>query len=164
VALMFQIMSKSFVKDKDMTPNDIVVYGLDHIDAGFKLFGDPTHFDSGGYLIHIGYECILKGWWLELNGSFIEGHDLIKITENIPLFNYKSLPSDIQKTIDLVNSYKFLRYPNHQSPTEVGTEDLEPIQDLVSLTLKLMPSKLYERKSGQVVTKGKRVLMKKKIE
>lgn len=147
-----------------MTPNDMVVYGLDHIDAGFKLFQDPTHFDSGGYLIHIGYECMLKGWWLEINGSFIEGHDLIKITENIPSFRYKSLPSEIQKTIDIVNSYKYLRYPNYEKPTEVGTEDLESIQDLVQHTLEVMPSHLYEKKSGPFATKGKRILMKRKID
>lgn len=53
-------------RHEEISPKEMVKYGLDHLGAGATLFkGNPEHYDSAGYLIHIGYECVLKARWLE---------------------------------------------------------------------------------------------------
>lgn len=145
-----------------MTAKDLSLYGMDHIDAGLKLFQNPIHLDSGGYLIHIGFECLLKGWWLELQGTINEGHDLNVIANKIP--DLQSLPTDIQQILSVVNDYSKLRYPNHQSPVEVGTDQLEDIYKLLRFIRSKMPRHLHTRDPAFPITKGKRLLMKKKID
>ncbi len=155
-------MTRTFKDNHDMTAKDLSLYGMDHIDAGLKLYANPIHLDSGGYLIHIGFECLLKGWWLELDGEINEGHNLIVIAKKIP--DLQSLPEDIEKILTLINDYSQLRYPNHQKPIEVGTDQLEDIYKLLRFIRSKMPNHLHTRDPADPITKGKRLLMKKKID
>jgi hypothetical protein len=153
-------MVKTFTANHDMTAKDLALYGMDHIDAGLKLFTNPIHLDSGGYLIHIGFECLLKGWWLELQGTISAGHDLNAIANKIS--DLQTLPTDIQRILELVNDFGQLRYPNHQNPIEVGTDQIEDIYEFLHFIRSKMPSHLHKRDSTTPITKGRRILMKKK--
>jgi len=73
-------MTRKFKTNEEISPRELVQYGLDHLGAGATLFkGTPEHYDSAGYLIHIGYECLLKGWWLYQDKEIESGHSLLKI-------------------------------------------------------------------------------------
>jgi hypothetical protein len=51
-------MTRKFKTNEEISPRELVQYGFDHLGAGATLFkGTPEHYDSAGYLIHIGYEC-----------------------------------------------------------------------------------------------------------
>lgn len=158
-------MSPKIFSAKDgVLPKDLVRYGLDHISGGFKLFGHPFHFDSAGYLVHIGYECLLKGWILELTGKFDGVHSIKELTKQIPELSIDSLPPDFIEALAIIDEYRHLRYPNRNIPQSVGSEEMELIRELVCYTISLLPNSLHTTDAEAHVTKGGRTLMKKKID
>lgn len=157
-------MRKVFKTDEELSPKEMVQYGLDHMDAGFYLFGGrPEFYDSAGYLIHIGYECLLKGWWLELDKEIHAEHDLIKIAKKIPGFKFDGIAEDLKNTMGIVNDFQHLRYPNLIDPIEIGNQIIEPILKLIHFTLLQIPSEVRPDKKGEYIKKGNRVLMKTPI-
>ena len=157
-------MAKIYKSDEEISPKEMVKYGLDHLGSGATLFkGNPEHYDSAGYLIHIGYECILKGWWLEQDQEIQDGHDLIKICNRIKEFQFNELPSEAQDTIKLINTFRLLRYPNLINPIEISTEMLDPILHLIKFTLSAMPKEIRPKQQEEFIVKGNRKLYKKPI-
>jgi hypothetical protein len=151
-----------FTHQDGLTPKDLVRYGLDHIAAGFKLFQHPFHFDSAGYLIHIGYECLLKGWILGLTGQFDAVHSIKVLTQQIPALKLEILPPKFISVITLIDEYQHLRYPNRKDPKEVGTEEMLAIKELVDFTVSILPDEFCITEDEAHVHKGGRVLMKKR--
>ncbi len=157
-------MVKIFKKDEEISSIEMVQFGIDHISAGFTLIRSrPDFFDSGGYLIHVGYECILKGWWLELSDEIYSEHNLVRIAKKIPDFDYENLPIEIRKTIGAVNSFQYLRYPNLINPIEIGDEILHPVSELVKFTLLKIPKNIRPKVDNEYIRKGNRVLMKRPV-
>lgn len=146
---------------------DLAHCGLDHLTAAQRLFNsDPSHYDSAGYLAHIGVELLFKGWLLETTGRFEGIHNLGALHGQ--LVSFAAAPTlDDQSLIvlALLDQYESLRYPNRKNPTEVGQGDWSAIEALVGLLCRSMPPSL-ERELGNVAFghKAGRVLMKKKIE
>lgn len=69
-----------FTTADGLLPVDLAHCGLDHLTAAQRLFNsDPSHYDSAGYLAHIGVELLLKGWLLETTGRFEAIHNLGEI-------------------------------------------------------------------------------------
>ena len=152
-----------FKLEDGLIPKELVRFGLDHIAGGFKLFQDPFHFDSAGYLVHIGYECLLKGWVLELTGQFEGVHDIGILIKKIPDLSPQNLPPEFIDVITLIDGYGHLRYPNNKDPKEVGTEEMSLIKEFVDFTVSLLPDELCTTNDDTHVFKGGRILMKKKI-
>ena len=70
-------MARVFSVSEGFAPVDFVHFGLDHTTAAGALFEtSPSHFDSAGYLAHIGVELLLKGWLLQELGQFEGIHNL----------------------------------------------------------------------------------------
>ncbi len=153
-----------YTTEDGLLPKDLVRFGLDHIAGGFKLFHHPYHFDSAGYLVHIGYECLLKGWILEITGKFDGVHNIALLIKQIPDLALENLPQEFIETITLIDEYQHLRYPNRKDPKEVGTEEMELIRRLVDFTVSLLPDSLCTTEDEAHVSKGGRILMKKKID
>lgn len=139
-------------------------FGIDHISAGFQLMRTrPDYYDSGGYLIHLGLECVLKGWWLEIDGQISSEHSLPKIAKRLPDLDYSNLPQNLRITIDKVNLFQHLRYPNLINPIEIGDDVIQPVQELIEYILKKIPKTIIPRLGDEYITKGNRVLAKKRI-
>ena len=157
-------MARKFKTDEEISPSELVQYGLDHLGAGATLFkGSPEHYDSAGYLIHLGYECLLKGWWLYQDMEIESGHNLLKICERIKGFEFHELPEDTQNTIKLINQFQYLRYPKLMDPIDIGSDMLEPIIHLIKFTLSCMPAKIRPKQNDEFILKGNRKLYKKPI-
>lgn len=156
-----------FTADDGLLPVDLAHCGLDHLTAAQKLFkSDPSHYDSAGYLAHIGVELLFKGWLLETTGRFEGIHNLGALHGQ--LVSFAAAPAlDARSLIvlSLLDEYESLRYPNRRSPTEVGQDHWPAIEALVGLLWRSMP-KSIERGLVNVAFghKAGRVLMKKKIE
>lgn len=157
-------MVKIFKKNEEISSKEMVQFGIDHLSAGITLIRyRPDFFDSGGYLIHVGYECILKGWWLELSDEIHSEHNLIRIAKMIPDFDYENLPTEIRNTIRDINQFQYLRYPNLINPIEIGDEILYPVAELVKFTLQKIPKNIRPKINNEYIKKGNRILMKKSI-
>lgn len=161
---------KTLNKKDGLFSEDVIHYGLDHISAGLKLFefNNPLFFDSAGYLICIGYECLLKGILLELNGDIPAIHNIALLCEKIPDLNFSNLSAEFIEMIRNLNAYGKLRYPNRNDSIEVGTEWLKDIHKLINFTISKIPSTINLDSTllidgEEVIHKGGRVLMKKKI-
>jgi len=159
-------MVRTFYKADGLDPVDFAHCGLDHMTAARLLFdSDPSHFDSAGYLAHIGVELLLKAWLLQVSGQFDGIHILSEL--------YKQLESKCRapklkaSQVDIMNvldQYEQLRYPNPKQPTEVGDDDWPQIEDLVGFICRAMPQEIpdaLERVASD--RKAGRVLMLKKI-
>ena len=89
--LLFQKKMKRLSVTDGLHPEDLVQAGLDHYKSAIELYRlSPVYFDSGGYLMHMSAELILKAWLQELNNSFPKTHliedlyqELLK-SENAP--------------------------------------------------------------------------------
>ncbi len=148
-------------------PEDLVQAGLDHYKSAIALYGlSPIYFDSGGYLMHMSAELILKAWLQELTNSFPKTHLLehlyeeLHLSKNAPKLTYRQ-----NETLIILDSYERLRYPNRKKPIEVGDADLQFIEDLHKFFLQSLPGSLID-KMGAItdLSKGGRILMKKSIE
>ena len=70
-------MARTFGIKDGLVPSDFLHAALDHIAAAQALFTtNPSHYDSAGYLAHIGVELLLKAWLLEAAGQFEGIHSL----------------------------------------------------------------------------------------
>lgn len=111
---------RTFNAEDGLVAKDLVRFGLDHIAAGFKLFSShPFFFDSAGYLVHIGYECLLKGWVMELHQEYEGRHSIEFFRSSIPQLDVTILSNEFNETIRLIDSYEQLRYPSRNDPREV---------------------------------------------
>jgi HEPN domain-containing protein len=159
-------MVRTFYRTDGFDPVDFAHCGLDHMTAAKLLFdSDASHFDSAGYLAHIGVELVLKAWLLQVSGQFKGIHILSKLYGQLESEcgapKLEAFQVDIMNVLD---QYEQLRYPNPKQPTEVGEDDWPQIEGLVGFICRTMPQEIPEslervapdRKAG-------RVLMHKRI-
>jgi HEPN domain-containing protein len=116
-------MTRIFTVKDGLKPADLVHCALDHLSAADFLFkSGPHHFDSAGYLAHIGIEMLLKGWLLQTNKSFEGTHNLISLHKAlVEISATKELNDESKEVLVKLDGYEQLRYPNLNSPTEVVT-------------------------------------------
>lgn len=162
-------MVRVYKKSDGLLPEDLVHCGLDHLTAAEELFdSNPSHFDSAGYLSHIGVELLLKGWLLQCAGEFKGIHSVKELYEElVKKCGAPQVDSQIQDTLELLDCYEALRYPNRNQPTEVGQEDWNEIDNFAGLVCRSMPKEIEKAldalSSNNKITKSGRVLLKKKI-
>jgi len=162
----FQTTMKRLSVTDGVHPEDLVQAGLDHYKSAIELYSlSPVYFDSGGYLMHMSAELILKAWLQEVTDSFPKTHLLEVLYEELfKLANAPELTPRQHETLIILDTYEQLRYPNRMKPVEVGDADLQFIAELHEFFLQSLPGSLID-KMGAVndLSKGGRVLMKKRI-
>ena len=124
-----------------------------------------SYFDSAEYLAHLAVESLVKSWLLQVANQFPGSHKLTELHEElVRSFGAPPLSTDQARTLSLLDRYAELRYPNRNDPTEEGTEHLSYIQSLMQGIYEKLPDELLlELSRVDVLKKGGRVLMKKKI-
>lgn len=162
-------MARIFSAAKDgLVACDFLHSGLDHMTGAQLLFrsDDPGHFDSAGYLAHIGVELLLKAWLLEVAGEFEGIHNLNALYATLMKnCGAPALDEEQQDVIKMLDQFEQLRYPNPKQPTEIGDEDLPGIDALVGSICRSMPQSIFEAlEKMDAGRKGGRVLMRKKID
>jgi len=160
-------MVRTFRTKDGFVSSDFLHSALDHITAAQALFEtDPSHYDSAGYLAHMGVELLLKSWLLEEAGQFEGIHNLEVLYEQlVEKHGAPSLESEQAEALEMLDQFEQLRYPNPKQPTEVGDDDWPHIESLVEFICRSMPVAISESlDKAQFGKKGGRVLMQKKIE
>ena len=160
-------MPRIFSTKDGFVPSDFLHAALDHVTAAQALFAtDPSHYDSAGYLAHIGVELLLKAWLLEAAGQFEGIHNLqLLYAQLLQKHAAPKLSADQARVLEMLDQFEQLRYPNPLQPTEVGDSDWADIESLVDFLRRSMPTAIPENmEKTQLGRKGGRVLMAKKME
>ncbi len=159
-------MAKYFKKSEGYNPKELIQYGLDHLNAGQILFvASPSYFDSAGYLVHIGFELVLKAWHLETFDQFPDTHSLKNLIKELNESGQAVNLSDQEKqALEMIDEYSQLRYPLPASGIEVGDDDILAIDKLFKSIWQQTPPQLRGYfKLIDSLKKGNRILMKKPI-
>ena len=139
-------MVKIFI-DENFDAVDLSQSGLDHIASAEYLLSSKytRRFDSAGYLAHIGIELMIKSWLLHENKKFEGIHhlkDLLnQLKASVPSLSFTRAE---EQTIDYLSNFVELRYPDKNSPVEIGEEDIEQIYDLENSLWQQMPGDLIK--------------------
>lgn len=160
-------MARMFSTKDGLVPSDFLHAALDHVTAAQALFAtDPSHYDSAGYLAHIGVELILKAWLLETAGQFEGIHNLQTLYAQLSQeYGAPKLEPEKTSVLEMLDQFEQLRYPNPKEPTEVGNSDWTDIESLVGFLCRSMPTAISEAmEKAEFGRKGGRVLMRKKID
>lgn len=156
---------RSFTEEDGVKPVDLLHSGLDHLTASKLLFNsDPSHFDSAGYLAHMGVELLFKSWIFFIKGSFKGTHNLKSLYHELVVdCNGPRLEDSDVVILEKLDQYESLRYPNRHAPTEVGDDEWPEIEELVGKICRSMPRALDDALSTVVPGhKGGRILMRRK--
>ena len=160
-------MPRTFSFIDGITVADLLRFGFGHLSsAEFLLNGpDPNHFDSAGYLAHLGFEHLLKAWHLQVFNKVPGIHNLDKLWNTLLEGSHaRHLSLGDSKTLKLLDEYAELRYPNINNPVEIGGDDSRRIGKLLKSLLKRMPGTLHKvMEELHWSTKGGRVLMERPI-
>ena len=163
-------MARVFTKDDGLIPVDLVHCALDHLSAAQALFNSsPDHYDSAGYLAHIGVEMLLKGWLLEVSGSFKGTHNIKELYNNLIESGVaQELDDNNISILNILDGYGKLRYPNLNAPIEVGDKDWIGINNVIKIMCRSLPpeieeelSKINQSDKHEPVRKAGRVLIRK---
>ncbi len=160
-------MPRIFKSEEGYQARDLIHYGLDHVNAAENLFrSSPSYFDSAGYLLHMGFELLLKAWHLEVLSEFPAVHCLTDLVEELQKNGRQLSLTDAEWCVlEMVDSYGELRYPNPNVGTEVGSDDWESVDSLLKTILEQTPESFDEYvETIDPTRKGGRVLMKRGIE
>ncbi len=155
-----------FKKENGFEPHALIQSGVDHIAAAEELFArSPSYFDSAGYLVHMGFELLLKAWHLEEFGEFSGTHSLKDLTDQLRAKGQQlNLSGEEIKTLEFADLYEMLRYPNPNNEIEVGDDDWVKIDCLLATIWNQAPEIFHKfTKSVDPTRKGGRILMKRKI-
>lgn len=159
-------MVRTFSTKDGLVPSDFLHTALDHVTAAQALFStNPSHYDSAGYLAHIGVELLLKAWRLEVAGQFEGIHNLQVLYALLTKeHGAPKLAAEQTSVLKMLDQFEQLRYPNPKQPTEVGNSDWTDIELLVDVLCRAMPVVIPEAmEKAEFGRKGGRVLMRKKI-
>ncbi len=147
------------------TEINLVHSAIDHLTSAKILFkeGAPC-FDSAGYLCHIGIELILKAILINKTDEFDNEHSLVRLSNQIRAQNVElNYSTDQNRTLEKVNSFIELRYPNEKSPVEIGSDDWDQIENLYEFLIFTLPDNIQEQiQNIDRGIKGGRVVMEKK--
>jgi HEPN domain-containing protein len=156
-------MLRKFTKN-DYNPEDLLQAGLDHLWAAEVLMKAYYEvLDSAGYLFHLGLELMLKAWILQVTGEFPRIHSLKDLITEINKNDQKFHLSEREiQTLAYLSKFEALRYPSKKQPVEIGTEDIEQVNELADAIWRQMPDALVE--AYERIPKGKkggRVIMRR---
>lgn len=160
-------MARTFTAEDGLAPVDLLHSGLDHLDAAKALFkSNPAHFDSAGYLAHIGVELLLKAWQLHTTKGFEGIHNCRALYEQLcEKCDASKLTDEQAQVLSVLDEYESLRYPNRATPTEVGDESWNSVEALVGHICRSIPKELVaELERIKAGTKSGRILMRKRVE
>jgi HEPN domain-containing protein len=160
-------MVRTFRIQDGLVPSDFLHSAHDHLTAAQALFEtNPSHYDSAGYLAHMGVELLLKSWLLEEAGQFEGIHNLETLyAQLVGKHAAPGLEPEHAEVLEMLDQFEQLRYPNPMQPTEVGEDDWLHIESLVGFICRSMPAAISEAlDKAPFGKKGGRVLMHKKIE
>ena len=155
-----------FTAADGLTVADLLHFGFDHTASAKVLIErNARHYDSAGYLAHLGIECLLKAWHLHAFEKYQGVHGLevlwngLRANAEVHQLSTKDL-----KTLHVLDNYAELRYPTLNSPLEIGSDDWPNMSALERALLRRMPKALKEVIAGlHWSKKGGRVLMEKPI-
>jgi len=135
-----------FKREKGFKPKDLIQSGLDHIYAAEQLFeASPSFFDSAGYLVHMGFELLLKAWHLEAFVEFSGIHSLKELVEQLRAKGQQlNLTEEENDVLKIADSFGELRYPAPNHGTEVGSDDWEGIHSLLNKIWEQTPETFYD--------------------
>src|SRR5476651_2722003 len=102
---------KKYKREDGFLEEDLLQSSLHHLDAASILFkSGPDSYDSGGYLLHLSIELLLKSWLLSLTGEFPGMHCLQELRQTISEAGANiKLSKTHNKTIDLIDRLYELR-------------------------------------------------------
>jgi HEPN domain-containing protein len=143
---------------------DFLQSAYHHFAAAQKLLEDtPELFDSGGYLLHLSVELLFKSWLLHVNQEFNGTHSLQHLRDKVcKLKPNLKFTKNQNKVVEHLDNLYELRYPSRQKPTEIGSEEIELVKEVLDRIVNLLPEDLYSRfESIPYGTKSGRVLMEK---
>lgn len=158
---------KIFTTADGLAVRDLLHFGLDYISAAeILLNSNARHFDAAGYLAHTGFELLLKAWHLHRRKSFEATHSLSKLWADIcASSDAPEMSPEHFKTLQALDAFADLRYPNLLNPIEIGSDDIPAIQSLAEAILVLMPQEMHDIINGLNPTKkAGRILMERRIE
>ena len=158
---------KTFSVTDGYSVADFLHYGFDNVAAAELLFkANARYFDSAGYLAHLGLELLLKAWHLHTFGHFEEGHHLSGLWSKLRQHDSKLCIDNAKtETLEKIDQYFTLRYPNPAMPQEIDSDDLLAILSLQSAICSQMPPKMQSIINSLTGDKkGGRVLMEKRID
>lgn len=141
---------------------DLLRYARDHLYSAEVLFGTAFQcFDSAAHLSHLAVELLIKSAILHGTGSFQAEHDLDQLlTTAAKAGTAFNLSNQHQGTLFLLNEFEDCRYPNPESPAQIGNGDLQPILQLWNELLSQLPDALRQAfENADQLTKGGRILM-----
>jgi len=160
-----------FKRTDGFEPEDFIHSGIDHVNAAESLFkASPSFFDSAGYLVHMGFELILKAWHLEAFGEFCGIHSLQDLAQQLQKKGQKkgqklNLLKEETEALEIADKYGELRYPNPKKGVEVGSDDWNKLDALLNRIWEQTPTAFDGYfQSIDPTRKGGRVLMERKIE
>jgi HEPN domain-containing protein len=163
---------KTYSESDGINAVDMLHCAIDHLCASECLFeSSPSHYDSAGYIAHLGIEMILKSILMHRDGSFPGIHSIQRLYDELRNKNYVTeLPSELQLVMTTLDEYETLRYPNLNNPVEIGTEDLLHLKRLANFLNSQLPVSLVsaleqpnQQDSNSQIVKSGRVLMRKKV-
>ena len=158
---------REFTTADGVLVEDLLHYGLDHISTAKHLLkGSASYYDGAGHLAHIGFELLLKAWLLHQTGRFPGTHKYVDLLADLKRHNPTLCFSvSAGQTIALLDIYEELRYPNRNSPIEIGSDGWDKVEALYDELWKQMPKELETIVNSLTpLRKGGRVLMEKKID
>jgi HEPN domain-containing protein len=133
---------RRFSVEDGYIPRDVIHSALDHLVSAKLLFqSGPRHYDSAGYLAHLGFELALKAALLVTSGSFPDLHRLGALLDELAAAELQlDLNERQQAVVRGLDQYFGLRYPQVQEGgIEVGNEDWDEIEELFHHLAAQMP-------------------------
>ena len=106
----------------------------------------------------------MKAILLFSQGYFTDTHDLVNIYKDMSSLRKKwKLPTKHVKTLELLNGFNYLRYPNPRNNPEIGTDDWPRFEALLNVLEQRMAKSLQnEIDIINHLRKGNRIIMRKK--
>lgn len=158
--------AKMFSSD-DYSAADLLQVGIEHLNAALALSNNSYRYlDSAGYLCHMGIELMLKAWVLHRNGCFRATHPLKDHIEALSQAGEAIVFTERQlQVLRYISNFSELRYPSLKSPVEIGTEDMELVEEVAEAIWQQMPDDLIDAyECIPAHKKGRQVIMRRKKE
>jgi hypothetical protein len=160
-------LATTYKQNDGYLAEDLLQSGIHHYEASKVLLNSsPAFFDSGGYILHLAIELMLKSWICHIKGEFGGTHCLQHLRQTLIELGAKlSFTKEESKLLEHFDSLYELRYPNRKTPTEIGSEELKLVEGIVEKLWQSFPDALVD--AFEIIPdnqKGGRVLMKKKKE
>jgi len=156
--------NRSFTRADGYSEKELLHFAYDHLASATVLFErSPSCYDSAATLSHLAIELLLKALLLHHRGHFPATHDLGRLrrlfTKSAPWVEFTT---EGRSVLSRVNRFSSLRYPEPRGSESVGTEDLEPILNLVHALMSAFPPEL-QQEFRSTTEKGDRILMQRPV-